>query len=514
MKTTLSLLSLLFIGTTVFAQSGSFDSDFSGDGWLTDSFDNDDDDGQCVLVQPDGKILVAGRAFIQGDYDFVVIRYNPDGSHDNTFSADGKASFNFGTSFEDFGVDMVLQSDGKIVVAGHTDHSGIDLALVRFNADGSVDGSFGNNGKTILDVGTIYDTMRAMDIGLTGKLIVTGSAWGDPFVAQFNTDGTPDNTFGTNGVVVTELPNAAGYLNDVQYQPDGKVLVVGTYAPNNEDGDFLVMRYNTDGSLDNTFSSDGIVNTDMAAGHDDGYNLHLHADGTITIVGTTQNNSALVRYNNNGTLDLSLNGLGKLQLSGTYNYSMRTMEVQPDGKYLLGGYYLDPTLANSFKVALMRVNHDGSFDTDFGTNGITQFRYNNNVDNSCNSIAIQPDLRIVITGGTGPYQALHDIATARFLSGLNLGMADLGQAGTIPLVYPNPVKETETLEYSLSKDQSVSIELLNINGQLIKSFIAEAARTAGPQKETLTLPSSLPSGTYIIRLKTNNGQQNVRVIKH
>lgn len=517
MKTHLSLLGLLFIlCANVFAQSGTLDSDFSGDGKVTDSFDTGNDDGQSVLIQPDGKILVAGHAYIQGDIDFVVVRYNSDGSHDNSFSTDGMASVNFGASFNDYGSDMVLQSDGKIVVAGHTDGSSsdIDLAMTRFNADGSIDQTFGTQGRTIIDVGSIYDIARGIDISSTGKLVVTGDAWGNAFVAQFNSDGSPDNSFGTNGVVITSIPNVSTYPQDVKCQPDGKIVVAGYYAPDISDIDFMVLRYNSDGSLDNTFSNDGIVNTDIAAGHERGYSFYLHSDGKITVIGISFNKSAMARYNSNGTLDLSLNNSGKLELPGTTDYYTNVIDQQVDGKYIFGGVYRDPNVNLSRAIALMRVNYDGTFDTGFGTNGIVTTTFSGNLDNSCSAIAIQPDLRIVVTGGTGPFSSEHDIATARFLSGLSLGIADLSVNWDVPLVYPNPLKEFETLEYTLTQNETISIELLNMNGQLVTTFVSKGWRTAGKQKEALTLPSSLVPGTYFISLKADNGQQNIQVVKH
>ena len=153
-------------------------------------------------------------------------------------------------------------------------------------------------------------------------------------------------------------------------------------------------------------------------------------------------------------------------------------------------------------------------DNTFGTNGqvVTTFgAYDYAV---LNSIALQPDLRIVVTGGAGDLADALDIATARYLSGLNLGVADFSSNGIIPLIYPNPVKQIETLEYTLLQNEVISIELLNLNGSIVKTFVANAQRTAGAQRETLEFPADLAAGSYVIRLSSATGQQSIRLVKN
>ncbi|MCG3166637.1 MAG: hypothetical protein POELPBGB_02417 [Bacteroidia bacterium] len=497
-----------------FAQPGSLDSDFNGDGKKTDFFDTDTDDGTSIVVQPDGKILVAGYSYIQGDHDFVIIRYTSDGNYDNTFSGDGMTSVNFGSLYNDFCMDMVLQSDGKIILAGHyyINSGNSDICMVRLNNDGSIDDTFGNSGKVFFDPGTANDYLRAVTLSPSGKLVITGDAWGDTFIAQFNADGSVDNTFGTSGLIVTQVANVSTYALEITCQPDGKILIAGYYAPDVTDIDFMLFRYNSDGTPDNTFSNDGMVNTDIAGGHERAYCLYLHDDGKISVAGISGNKSALVRYNANGTLDVSLNGSGKTELAGTDNYTVNNIEFQADGKYILGGNYHDPNVNFHSSFALMRLNYDGSFDNTFGTNGITTTTFDGNVNNELSDITIQPDLRIVATGGTGPYSALHDIATARYLSGLNLGVAEFSAAAAA-LIYPNPVNENETLNYTLLNDETLSIELYSTAGTLVKTFVKNEKRTAGPHSETLNFPAELAGGNYLLQLTTAQGVQTITIVK-
>ncbi|MGE0637890.1 MAG: T9SS type A sorting domain-containing protein [Bacteroidia bacterium] len=517
MKKLLLPFVVLFVFTTAVAQPGALDSDFSADGKLLDSFDTGSDKGVAVAVQPDGKILVGGRAEYLGDVDFFVIRYNSDGSLDNTFDSDGKSTCNFGSSYDDYANAMVLEDDGKITLAGHTNlgGSGTSVCLTRFLPDGTIDPSFGTGGITTADIGTDYDYCYALATNADGtKYAVTGNSWGKLYVAQFTTNGVIDNTFGTNGIVIITPPADFSYSGyDIEYQSDGKLLVTGYYGENGNINIF-VARFTAAGELDNTFSVDGKVDTDFSNNSPDrGFALHLFDDGKILVGGYTGSDIALVRYNSDGTLDLTFNGSGKKSIDFGEDETVYSIVEQPDGKLLLGGFTYSLTNDLS-QYMLVRVNSDGTVDNTFGTNGQVTTTFDAFDYSELTSVALQPDLRIVVTGGVGDFAGLLDIATARYLSGLNLGVADFSANGIIPLIYPNPVKQTETLEYTLLQNEVISIDLLNLNGSIVKTFVANAQRTAGAQRETLEFPADLAAGNYIIRLSSATGQHQIKLVKN
>ena len=197
------------------------------------------------MLQSDGKIVVAGVSF--GSFEvFAVVRYTSTGSEDATFSGDGKVTTAIGSS-QDQARSVVLQSDGKIVAAGLSDNgSNYDFAVVRYNTDGSLDTTFSDDGKLITAVG-----------------------------------------LGTD------------FANSVVLQSDGKIVAAG-YSYNVSSEDFTVVRYNNDGSLDTTFSGDGIVTTAVGAGSDFGYSVAMQSDGKIVTAGYsysgTKYDFAVVRY--------------------------------------------------------------------------------------------------------------------------------------------------------------------------------------------------------------------------
>ncbi|MCP4210277.1 MAG: BspA family leucine-rich repeat surface protein, partial [Halieaceae bacterium] len=201
-----------------------------GDGIVTTDFGASNDYGQSVTVQSDGKILVAGSAKFGAVYDFALARYNVDGSLDTSFDGDGWATAEYGSWTQDKGYSGTVQNDGKILVAGTTNNgSTYDFTLVRFTADG-----------------------------------------------------TFDNSFDGDGFLTTPIGSADDHGYSVTVQSDGKILVAGE-SHNGSDYDFALVRYNTDGSLDATFDSDGILTTDFGSGDDVGNSVTVQSDGKILV---------------------------------------------------------------------------------------------------------------------------------------------------------------------------------------------------------------------------------------
>ena len=207
--------------------------------------------GKAVALQEDEKIVVAGPEYS----NFAVARYNVDGFLDPTFGARGRVTTNFGP----YGVGnaVALQRDKKIVVAGSAAVArGLNFAVARYNADGSLDLTFGTKGKVTTSFGGgTFDRGNAMVLQKDGKIVVAGTTAGTRglnfAVARYNTNGSLDTGFGTGGKVTTSFYKAdRGYA--VALQKDGKIVVAGT-----SDSNFAVARYNVDGSLDMKFGREG-----------------------------------------------------------------------------------------------------------------------------------------------------------------------------------------------------------------------------------------------------------------
>src|SRR3990172_6011894 len=185
-----------FIGFTLarYNSDGSLDTTFDGDGKVAADFGSPYKAGLAALaLQPDGKIIVAGQSSNGSNNDFTLVRYNNDGSPDVSFGANGKVTTDFGNS-DDFCYAVALQPDGKIVMAGRSSNGNdFDFALARYNSDCSLDDAFGEAGKVIADFGA--DWGSAVVIQPDGRILVSAG----PTLARYNSDGSLDTTFGQGG---------------------------------------------------------------------------------------------------------------------------------------------------------------------------------------------------------------------------------------------------------------------------------------------------------------------------
>src|SRR5579885_1749835 len=355
---------------------GSLDDTFSGDGRVTTNFGGDDDEAFGVAIQADGKIVVIGFSDANRDFDFALARYNPDGSLDTSFGGDGKVLTDFGGSDdESFGV--AIQADGKIVVAGFSDVNGdFDFAIVRYNPDGSLDNTFGNGGKIATDFGGGSDDGAfALSIQTDGRIVVSGfsipgvSKTADFAIARYNTDGSFDTTFDNDGKVITDFGGDDDEANGVAIQGDGKIVAAG-FSDANGDFDFALARYNPDGSLDTSFGGDGEVLTDFDRSDDEAFGVAIQADGRIVAAGFSDVNRdfdfAIVRYNSDGSRDNTFGSNGIVTTNFETNF-----EDHDNGGCAIGGpvqfetgisnvlIHLAPAIAIGLRALIRRRERQG-----------------------------------------------------------------------------------------------------------------------------------------------------------
>ena len=247
---------------------GSIDQSFGNNGIVTTDISGNAI-VETILLQPDGKILAGGTAWSISNGNFLFVRYNSDGSLDNSFGFNGIVTKNFhyysplkqnGYSTDIFG-EMRLQSDGKIVAAGSVGKYLNDTtyfyhsALLRLNSDGNLDDTFGNGGIFMDLINTNNAYINCMDLQPDGKIVLGGYQWYIPtaqtfITLRYNLDGTRDNSFSDDGIF---MPYLGRYIEAVKVQPDGKILVAGS------DNFPTIHRYTIDGTLDTTFNGWGVM---------------------------------------------------------------------------------------------------------------------------------------------------------------------------------------------------------------------------------------------------------------
>ena len=387
---------------------GTLDSSFSADGKTTTDFGVGSEIAYDVTQQLDGKLVVTG---VYGS--FALARYNSDGQLDTSFDGDGKLT----TSNSNIGWAVIQQPDDKLVVAGASQNgvTGSDIALVRYLTNGALDTSFSDDGKVAANIGYYsINTGESVVQQADGKLVVAGSGptnYEDFTLARYHPDGTLDTSFGGDGKVITNL-NAATPLKDfakaIVQQADGKLVVAG-YELNLSTSQFALVRYNTDGTLDTGFDGDGVFKTTLGASRNDAYSVVQQADGKLVMVGYARNGSlndlALVRVHPDGTLDTSFSGDGKLTLdinAAAISDADATVIQQADGKLLVAGY---SGSASTPDFALVRLNADGTLDTTFDGDGMVITDFAGNGDQG-RTVIQQADGKLVVAGKSGAAVAL------------------------------------------------------------------------------------------------------------
>ena len=331
------------------AADGDLDTSFSGDGIVSTLVGSDGGESFDAAIQSDGKIVVAGYSWNDSDSrsDFAVARFNSNGTLDTTFGTGGQVITNLGLSSEIRSI--ALQSDGKIVAAGFLSNgANEDFAIVRYNSNGSLDTTFSGDGKLSTDLGS-YDSIYSIALQSDGKIVATGVSNDNFAIARYDTNGTLDASFDTDGKVTTNLGSIES-INSIAIQSDGKIVAAGYSG-----SDFAIARYDTNGTLDASFDTDGIVTTDIASS-DDGFNsVLLQSDGKIVAAGYTDNAGfsylmAVARYNTDGSLDSTFNGDGiALTAVRSSDDSATAVAIQTDGNIVIAGYS-DSGLVYEFAV--------------------------------------------------------------------------------------------------------------------------------------------------------------------
>lgn len=424
----------------VLAAAGDLDTSFGTSGIVLTAVGSGHDIGTAIAVQPDDKILLTGYLDTLdngGADDFAVVRYNPDGSLDTGFGSNGIAVTDLGEDGDSYSI--AVQADGKILLGGQiSDDMSIDFAIARYTSNGVLDNTFDSDGIVRTNVSSPADQGFSIAIQPDGKILLGGIGFTFPnthyTLVRYKPDGSLDPGFGVNGIVITNVVVEGGGApyGSIVVQPDGKILFIGQ-------GNALV-RYNSDGSLDDGFGSNGTVTSAIEA-----YSIVLQTDGKIVAGGYVgdgfDHDFAVARYNVNGTLDVSFDGDGVRTENFSATWDEATfVVVQPDGKILLNGF------SESGKI-LVRYNSDGSLDTSFDGDGILI-----TVGYANRPIALQSDGQILLGGYAFGSNDL-DFQLVRYLN---------DDDGHLAQLTPTSFSFTDQTDVELNALQTS--ENINING--------------------------------------------------
>lgn len=406
---------------------GDLDSAFGAFGKVSTPFGSGNDAARRVAIQSDGKIVVAGTCSSGTSTDFCVARYSANGALDTTFSGDGKVITAVGAGDDDVRA-MALQPDGRILLAGTCDNGApTNFCLARYSAIGTLDASFNGNGKLLTAAGSVSSSLRSIALQPDGKIVAGGTCdngSGNTFcVVRYIADGTLDTTFSGDGKLTTSIGAGVSYVDAVLLQSDGKIVVTGLCYSSAAGGysQFCLARYNTNGSLDSSFNTDGRAQAQIGNFNASAYGgAVLQPDGKIIVAGYCDPLSGppgwtfcLARFEADGMLDTTFSTDGQvLTTMGSDNSFIRSVALQTDGKIIAVGRCQGLTTVD---FCIARYHGTGALDSSFTIDGRVISAIGSDDDESY-GLTLQPDGKIVVVGncsnGTND-----DFCIARFEGG-------------------------------------------------------------------------------------------------
>jgi uncharacterized delta-60 repeat protein len=404
----------LLVFSIALAASGGLDTTFSSDGKIIQGFGGTNDYGSDIAVQTDGKVVVVGTKSTSTAGDFAIARYTTAGLLDTTFSGDGKLTISFDVN--DQAVGAVIQSDGKIVVVGNACNADwlCKVALVRLNPNGTPDTSFGVGGK-------VTTVVRSGDHGATNvilqgaKIVVAGYAPDladdrNAAILRYNANGQLDTTFSGDGIF--EL-NVGKYDEFTSVVFTGqKIIAVGRFTPSNSVGvwaDFILAQVNLNGTLDTAFGNSGKVITDL--GNNEIPEEIALIGGKIVVAGYSGSSGALLQFTSAGKLDSTFSSDGKLKTNLGFSKAWLYGLANQNGKILVSGMVMDGSGAT--KAVLARFTSTGAPDTTFGGTGVIATSWGGKYD-SYDSVIFK-NSRIYAVGSTTNASNVGRFIIARYL---------------------------------------------------------------------------------------------------
>lgn len=418
---TVVLVVILSVSAPVcFSQRGVLDVTFGNNGKVVTKMGDSTVDAEqiyALATQPDDKIVAVGTARVGTLLRYALARYKPNGTLDSTFGSNGKVTTFIDTATQEGNpTGVIIQPDGKILVVGDA----VDFTLIRYTSVGAIDSSFGANGLVKTHFSGSTASSGSFALRPDGKIVVAGIV--DSFsstklaVIRYNTTGSIDPSFGVNGISTIPLYFGQSFTSLV-LQPDNKIVIGATELDSSGTNDFIVARFNEDGAIDNSFGSGGLALVDFL-GQDFLYSLSIQPDNKLIAAGITDvdstNKMALARLLPNGAIDNTFGTAGKVLASASaksdYAFSAH---VQPDGKIVVTGTagYNEYSSLPTGSFAVLQLKQDGSIDSSFGRHGVVTTKI---LGSTLSIRSVQQSDGKIVLGGVTNYGVRAQFAIARY----------------------------------------------------------------------------------------------------
>lgn len=463
------------------------------------------DAANAVAVQSDNKTLVFGRD-INTD-KAILMRLTPQGVLDATFGSGGYVSVAFGT-IKNYGFDVAVAADGKIVVTGYgTTNNKTNIGVMRFNTNGQIDATFGDAGKTTLAIRDL-DFGKSLAILPDGKILVAGDSGGSIVVAKLLTNGKLDETWGNSGFSGFEFSSETAFVNKILIDAQGRIVVVGEVdldgAPNGAT-DMFWYRMKANGSEDLPLKRVGEKGIYEVC-----WDAAIEANGKFILVGNKNTpgapggsdvlESIIYRLNADGVKE----GTFTRDFGPLLSEQLRSVVIEKTGRIVVGGNVSFEALIFRLESNLTLSSPTSQFVTNYQVNvGSSQDQFNDAL--------INKNGQIVLGGYSTVSGGNTNFLVARYNTENSTGIFEADANNIALRVSPNPTNETVTVQYALDEASDVNIELYDLQGKLVKTLL-NAQRQAENQYEVFDI-QDLVSGTYICRIQTAKGNANVKIIK-
>ncbi len=494
-------LFLLLLTAKGWAQVGTLDNSFGGGGIVVTTLDKALESRSMVL-QPDGKVVVAGWYQVT-PRKLLLIRYNTDGSMDTSFG-------NGGTFISDFivydAVNIALLPNGKFVATGNL-NGDFDTFFARLNSDGTLDSGFGTGGV----ITTSFPTptkCQAIAPGPGDKLYIAATQSDNNIMwritaMRLNADGSFDNSFGTNGISSLEY-TSTGWVQDLKVRQDGGVIIGGRSGSS---GFLTLAAFTSNGTPDPNFGTNGQVVLNNLPNNLSFFNeihsVELDGSGNVYGVGRVGNDLSVVKLSSTGVPDASYgtNGLSRILLGERSEGFGSTFDA--DGKLLVAGK-LGPE-GNGSRLLVVRLNTDGSLDTGFGTAGKTEVSIEPDYTQQASDVVVRPNGKIVAFGESLKPFPIGNLVLIGLESGLELAAHEQSGPISSASVSPNPVSDAFALRYQLAVPASVSLHLVDASGHSVQSLQPVERLAAGVHETQFQLDGTVASGHYWLVMKVAEG---------
>jgi uncharacterized delta-60 repeat protein len=463
MKNLILFIFLLSLNLANAQVNGTLDLTFNGTGYnLVNILGNDN--AQALVINSDSSIIIAGTMGNSGNLNIGVKKIFPDGTIDSNFGSGGAFILDY-AGFSDFCYDMAIQSDGKIILVGSASISAAnpDFLAMRIYPNGTLDTTFGNLGYTTIAVNTGEDYARSVVIQPDGKIVLAGSSKVPGFstengaLVRLNTDGSLDTTFGLGGISILSVSLATEKIESITLLPSGDFRAVGKGGTLNSQN-MVIFGVLSDGNIDPNFGTNGYIYTTLL---EVGYDIkekfnQLYICGFVSTSGavyvTDLDGSPLATFgtNANGAVVTNLN-------QGLQYYAI---EVLDNGKIIVGG-----TTAIAFQVrdnVVTSINDDGTLDQTFGVAGNATI--NTGGFDDVYDIGIQADGKIVGAGLTSQAGG-NDMSVFRLENQIITKL--IKTSNDYIGIFPNPMLSDEITILN-SENKNYQYQLIDFNGKLIQ----------------------------------------------